>query len=236
MNPKLIVALDFAEQNKALALVEQLQPKDCALKVGSEMFCLFGADFVRRLVKMGFKIFLDLKFHDIPNTVAQACRACAELEVWMINVHASGGLTMMQAASKALEPFGANRPLLIAVSVLTSIGAQDLPAIGLDSSVGEQVGRLAQLTQSAGLDGVVCSAFEVPMIKKTCGQSFLTVTPGIRLATDRKNDQTRVMTPEQAVALGSDFLVVGRSITEAERPAEIVQAILFPKQKKTINY
>ena len=145
MSSKLIVAFDFADQNDAITLVEQLDPKLCAIKVGSEMFCLFGRDFVRRLIKMGFKIFLDLKFHDIPNTVAQACRACAELEVWMINVHASGGLAMMQAARKALEPFGANRPLLIAVTMLTSLGAEDLPAIGLDCSIEEQVNKLARI-------------------------------------------------------------------------------------------
>ncbi|CDZ79169.1 Orotidine 5'-phosphate decarboxylase [Legionella massiliensis] len=226
MNSKLIVALDFADQNEALTLVEQLDPTDCALKVGSEMFCLFGTDFVRRLVKMGFKIFLDLKFYDIPNTVAQACRACAELEVWMINVHASGGFNMMQAARKAIESFGGNRPLLTAVTVLTSMGPQDLPAIGLHSPIDEQVERLAQLTLSAGLDGVVCSAYEVPLIKKVCGQSFLTVTPGIRLSGDNKNDQTRVMTPDQAIGLGSDFLVVGRSITAAEKPAQVVEDIL----------
>ncbi|MBA2652087.1 MAG: orotidine-5'-phosphate decarboxylase [Tatlockia sp.] len=226
MSSQLIVALDFAKQNDALALAEQLDPKLCALKVGSEMFCLFGSEFVRRLIKMGFKIFLDLKFHDIPNTVAKACQACAELEVWMLNVHASGGLAMMKAARKALEPFGANRPLLIAVTILTSFGAEDLYAIGLDCTIEVQVERLAQLTLKAGLDGVVCSAYEVPMIKKVCGQTFLTVVPGIRLLNDDKNDQTRVMTPEQAVALGSDFLVVGRSITAATKPAKVVQKIL----------
>ncbi|MBA3536399.1 MAG: orotidine-5'-phosphate decarboxylase [Tatlockia sp.] len=226
MNLKLIVALDFANQDEALALIDQLDPKQCALKVGSEMFSLFGRDFVRRLTTRGFKVFLDLKFHDIPNTVAQACCACAELDVWMINVQASGGLAMMQAARKALEPFGATRPLLIAVTLLTSMGAEDLPAIGINCSVEEQVNRLAKLASAAGLDGVVCSAFEVPMIKKSCGNSFLTVTPGIRLLNDKKDDQTRVMTPIQALELGSDFLVVGRSITAAPAPAKIVEDIL----------
>jgi orotidine-5'-phosphate decarboxylase len=229
---KLIVALDFANQKDALALVEQLNPSQCALKVGSEMFTLFGTDFVRQLIRMGFKIFLDLKFHDIPNTVAQACRACAELEVWMINVHASGGLAMMQAARKAIEPFGASRPLLIAVTMLTSLGDNELPAIGLSPSIEDQVSRLALLTHNAGLDGIVCSAYEVPKIKMLCGSSFLTVTPGIRLLGDDKDDQTRVMTPEQALALGSDYLVVGRSITAAQAPASIVREILTITQSK----
>lgn len=226
MKTKLIVAFDFANQKEALSLASQLDPEHCALKIGSEMFTLFGAPLVRELINMGFKIFLDLKFHDIPNTVAQACRACAELGVWMINVHASGGLTMMQAARKALEPFDAQRPLLIAVTVLTSMGDDDLPAMGLNSSVDAQVSRLAQLAYSAGLDGVVCSPHEVPKIKELCGQYFLTVTPGIRLLGDSKNDQRRVMTAEEALALGSDFLVVGRSITAAQSPALIVQEIL----------
>ncbi len=225
MNLKLIIALDFADQNEALSLVDQLDPTQCALKVGSEMFSLFGNVFVRRLVTRGFKVFLDLKFHDIPNTVAQACRACAELEVWMINVQASGGLAMMQAARKAIEPFGDKRPLLIAVTLLTSMGAEDLPSIGIHCSVEEQVNRLAKLALAAGLDGVVCSAYEVPMIKKICGKDFLTITPGIRLLNDEKNDQTRVMTPSQAAKLGSDFLVVGRSITAAAEPGKVVQDI-----------
>lgn len=227
MSLKLIVALDFDHQNQALALVEKLNPDQCALKVGSEMFTLFGANFVRNLIKKGFKVFLDLKFHDIPNTVAQACKACADLDVWMINVHASGGLKMMQAAKKALESYGSNRPLLIAVTVLTSLGIDDLPAIGLPFSVEEQVNRLAKLAHDAELDGVVCSAHEVPMIKKLCDQTFLTVTPGIRFSGDKLDDQNRVMTPLQALQLGSDFLVVGRSITAAPEPEKVVQDLLL---------
>ncbi|ARH00270.1 orotidine-5'-phosphate decarboxylase [Legionella micdadei] len=227
MSLKLIVALDFDNQNDAFALVDKLNPDQCALKIGNEMFTLFGTDFVRNLIKKGFKIFLDLKFHDIPNTVAQACKACAELEVWMINVHASGGLRMMQAAKNAIEPYGASRPLLIAVTVLTSFGAEDLPEIGLSSSVEAQVDRLAKLAHDAELDGVVCSAYEVPMIKKSYGYSFLTVTPGIRLPGDEVNDQTRVITPVKALELGSDFLVVGRSITAAPNPEKIVQDLLL---------
>ncbi|KTD36207.1 orotidine 5`-phosphate decarboxylase [Legionella nautarum] len=226
MGLKLIVALDFANQRDALNLVEKLNPDQCAIKVGSEMFTLFGADFVRNLVDKGFKIFLDLKFHDIPNTVAHACKACAELGVWMINVHASGGLKMMQAAKKAIEPYGEKRPLLIAVTLLTSMGANDLPAIGCNASLDEQVKRLANLAHEAELDGVVCSAFEVPMIKKAFGPTFLTITPGIRLPGDQANDQTRIMTPAQALELGSDFLVVGRSITSAPEPTTVVQDLL----------
>ncbi|MBA2711054.1 MAG: orotidine-5'-phosphate decarboxylase [Tatlockia sp.] len=226
MNSKLIIALDFDNEDAALALVDQLNPSQCALKVGSEMFSSFGNSFVRRLVTRGFKVFLDLKFHDIPNTVAQACRACAELGVWMINVQASGGLAMMQASRKALEPFGDKKPLLIAVTLLTSMGAEDLPSIGINCSLEEQVSRLAKLTLAAALDGVVCSAYEVPLIKETCGNNFLTITPGIRLVNDDKNDQTRVLTPNQALELGSDFLVVGRSITAATEPAKVVNKIL----------
>jgi orotidine-5'-phosphate decarboxylase len=224
---KLIIALDFCQQNEALALVEKLNPQQVALKIGSGMFTLWGTDLVYRLVNRGFKVFLDLKFHDIPNTVVQACRACAELGVWMINVHASGGLAMMQAAKKALEPYGTHRPLLIAVTVLTSMGVEDLPAIGLTSSVAAQVKRLATLACVAELDGVVCSAFEVPLIKRSCGKSFLTITPGIRLLGDRADDQSRVVTPLQAIELGSDFLVVGRSITAAQDPVKIINELLL---------
>ncbi len=167
-----------------------------------------------------------MKFHDIPNTVARACQACAELGVWMVNVHASGGLAMMQTAVKALEPYGHDRPLLIAVTILTSMDTDNLPEIGLEPSVDTQVKRLAKLALQAGLDGVVCSALEVPMIKNTCGQSFLTVTPGIRLPGDKLNDQSRVVTPIQAVENGSDFLVLGRSITAAPNPAKVVSELL----------
>ena len=235
MNLKLIIALDISDQSEALALVHKLDPKRCALKVGSEMFTLFGPDFVRQLVQLGFKIFLDLKFHDIPNTVAQACRACAELGVWMINVHATGGLAMMQAAKGALEPYGEKRPLLIAVTVLTSMVAQDLPAIGLNSSVEQQVGCLAKLAYETGLDGVVCSAFEVPMIKALCSQSFLTVTPGIRLPGDKADDQSRIMSPSHALELGSDFLVIGRSITKAQQPAQVVDRLLLELKQAALN-
>ncbi|KTC78321.1 orotidine-5'-phosphate decarboxylase [Legionella brunensis] len=225
-NPKLIIALDFCKQNEALDLIDKVDPSQCALKIGSEMFTLFGMDFVRGLIQRRFKIFLDLKFHDIPNTVAQACRACAELGVWMINVHAMGGLQMMQSAKEAVSHYTSNRPLLIAVTVLTSMSSSELPTIGLEPSVDKQVERLAKLAYQAELDGVVCSAFEVPTVKEVCGSSFLTVTPGIRLSENEKDDQVRIMTPEQATELGSDFLVIGRPITRASNPSQVIDKIL----------
>ena len=223
---KLIVALDIKKQNQALALVDKLTPTNCILKVGSEMFTLFGSQFVQLLVSKGFKVFLDLKFHDIPNTVAQACVAAAELGVWMINVHALGGSAMMVAASQALIRYGKDRPLLIAVTILTSSTQQVLTEIGIELPIEEQVIRLALLAKNAGLDGVVCGALEVPEIKAVCGKQFLTVTPGIRLAGNALDDQARIVSVEQAVSLGSDYLVVGRPITQAEDPPLVIHEIL----------
>lgn len=225
MTSRLIVALDYCHKADAYTMIKHLDPALCVLKIGSEMFTLFGPDFIRELVEQGYKIFLDLKFHDIPNTVAKACCSAAELGVWMLNVHASGGLTMMHAAREALASY-AKRPLLIAVTVLTSMTASELPAIGLEPDVDTQVGRLSQLAYQAGLDGVVCSAYEVPLVKSLCGNDFLTVTPGIRLAGDALADQSRVMTPAQANAYGSDYLVIGRSITQASQPSVIIASIL----------
>ena len=226
MSPKLIVALDFNTQNEALSLVDQLEPTACALKVGSELFTLFGADFVKQLVDRHFNVFLDLKFHDIPNTVAKACQAGADLGVWMMNIHASGGLQMMKAANKALEPYGKDKPLLIAVTVLTSFSEADLVRIGVVRSVLEHVKNLAILSQEAGLDGVVSSAYEVAAIKEVCGLKFISVTPGIMLATGSKDDQSRVMTPQHAMKEGSDYLVIGRPITQSSDPALVVSEIL----------
>ncbi|MFC3909652.1 orotidine-5'-phosphate decarboxylase [Legionella dresdenensis] len=222
---KLIIALDYAREQDAFKLLDQLDPAQCALKVGSEMFTHFGTDFVSELIKRQYKVFLDLKFHDIPNTVAHACKAAAELGVWMLNVHASGGLNMMKAAVDSLLPYGDSKPLLIAVTVLTSMDEEQISEIGVNGTVEQQVSRLARLANQAGLDGVVCSAHETSQVKNLCGDSFLTVTPGIRLIGDNTDDQSRIMTPEHAARLGSDFLVVGRSITRAENPAEIVAAI-----------
>lgn len=226
MVSKLIVALDFNNQEDALNLIDKLNPASCALKIGSEMFTLFGANFIKLLVGRQFKIFLDLKFHDIPNTVAQACKACADLGVWMINVHALGGVKMMEAAKKAIEVYGNDRPLLIAVTVLTSFSEKELCKIGINYAIIEQVKLLASLAKDAGLDGVVSSAHEVQTIKQKCGNKFLTVTPGIRLSNNSRDDQTRVMTPSQAINEGSDYLVVGRPITQAPNPAMVVSEIL----------
>ncbi|ART79132.1 orotidine-5'-phosphate decarboxylase [Oceanisphaera avium] len=224
-DPKILIALDFADQAHALALVEQLDPRQCRLKVGKEMFTLFGPEFVRSLVKAGFDVFLDLKFHDIPNTVANAVVAAAELGVWMVNVHASGGLRMMKAAHEALLPYGEQAPLLIAVTVLTSMTDEDLAQVGVSSSPAEQVLSLARLTRDAGLDGVVCSAQEASLLKAELGANFKLITPGIRPAGSDAGDQRRIMTPQQALAAGSDYLVIGRPITLAPNPAQVLADI-----------
>lgn len=226
MAPQLIVALDFDNELHALRLIEKLDPKDCALKVGSEMFTLFGTQFVKKVIRQEFKVFLDLKFHDIPNTVAKACKAGADLGVWMMNVHASGGLSMMQAAKTAMEAYGADRPILIAVTVLTSFDQNELTHIGIKTPIPEHVRKLAELTKESGLDGVVCSAQEVKAMKQTCGPQFITVTPAIRLISDSRNDQARVMTPKKAIEEGSDHLVIGRPITQSLNPERVVADIL----------
>ena len=223
---KLIVALDFTDSSSALALVEQLDPNSCILKVGLELYTRLGASFVEQLISRQFKVFLDLKFHDIPNTVAQACKAAADLGVWMINVHALGGYQMMHTAMRALSSYREKRPLLIAVTILTSFSEQALSSIGITQSLAMETNQLAILAEHAGLDGVVCSAFEVEAIKASCGASFLTVTPGIRFPDDSKDDQARFVTPQQAIALGSDFLVVGRSITNAPDPVSRLRDLL----------
>ncbi|MDP5291372.1 orotidine-5'-phosphate decarboxylase [Oceanimonas sp. CHS3-5] len=224
-DPKVLIALDFAGEQQARALVAQLDPAQCRLKVGKEMFTLFGPDFVRHLVALGFDVFLDLKFHDIPNTVAKAVAAAAELGVWMVNVHASGGSRMMEAAKSALAPYGDKAPLLIAVTVLTSMTADELNQTGVLRSPAEQVLALARLTQQAGLDGVVCSAQEASLLKSELGPDFKLVTPGIRPAGSDAGDQRRIMTPELALKAGSDYLVIGRPITQAADPAAALTAI-----------
>lgn len=224
--PKLIVALDFDNQEDAFTLIDKLEPTQCALKVGSELFTLLGPIFVKLLVARDFKVFLDLKFHDIPNTVAKVCKVGADLGVWMMNVHASGGYKMMSAAREAIDSYGKDKPLLIAVTILTSFNQEDLPSIGITHSLTEQVKNLARVTRDAGLDGVVSSAHEVKLIKELCGTDFLTVTPGIRLLNNANDDQSRIMTPEQAIKQGSDYLVVGRPITQAASPERVVAEIL----------
>jgi orotidine-5'-phosphate decarboxylase len=219
LDPKVLVALDYQCEADALAFVERVSPTQCRLKVGKEMFTLFGPQFVRQLVAKGFDVFLDLKFHDIPNTVAKAVAASAELGVWMVNVHASGGERMMRAAKAALVPYGDKAPLLIGVTVLTSMEQEDLQGIGLDISPAEQVLRLARLARASGLDGVVCSANEARELKAALGDDFTLVTPGIRPLGAAQGDQRRVMTPREAVAAGADYLVIGRPITQSADPA-----------------
>ncbi|NLS53955.1 orotidine-5'-phosphate decarboxylase [Hafnia alvei] len=222
----ILVALDYADKNAALAFVDNIDPRDCRLKVGKEMFTLFGPQFVRELQQRQFEIFLDLKFHDIPNTAAHAVAAAAELGVWMVNVHASGGARMMTAAREALLPFGKDAPLLIAVTVLTSIEAQDLRGIGIELSPADYAERLALLTKECGLDGVVCSAHEATRLKASCGQAFKLVTPGIRPAGSSAGDQRRIMTPVEAAKAGVDYMVIGRPITQSPAPAETLREIL----------
>jgi orotidine-5'-phosphate decarboxylase len=223
-HPRVIVALDFADAARALALVERLDPASCRLKVGNELFTVAGPEFVRALVGRGFRVFLDLKFHDIPNTVAAACRAAAALGVWMINVHAAGGRAMLTAAREALaaerEP-----PFLIAVSVLTSLGDADLDAVGVAGTTTEAALRLSRLAQSCGLDGVVCSGHEAHALRSAFGAGFCLVTPGIRLAEDDKNDQHRIMTPRAAIENGAHYLVMGRPITLAPDPRGALMAV-----------
>jgi len=228
MSSRLIVALDFPSKNEALAFVSQLSPSDCKLKVGLELYVSAGAEIVHQLTEAGFDIFLDLKFHDIPNTVASACKAAAKLNVWMMNVHASGGLEMMQVASDALQNEthrASQSPRLIAVSVLTSMSDEQLQQTGVNTVTKEQVAHLAYLAKKAGLDGMVCSAQEATLLRERFGDDFLLVTPGIRPVGSAKGDQSRVMTPTAAINAGADYLVVGRPITQAENPLEIIEQI-----------
>lgn len=224
-DPKIIVALDFPSQDPALALADQLDPAKCRLKVGKELFTRSGPDLVKALQSRGFDIFLDLKFHDIPNTTSAAVVAAAELGVWMVNVHASGGEKMMVACRERLEAFGNDRPLLIAVTVLTSMSDEDLAGIGITGSAEAHVSRLATLTKNSGLDGVVCSAQEAPRLKAEQGSDFQLITPGIRPLTADKGDQQRIMTPTDALKAGSDYLVIGRPITQAPDPLAALKAI-----------
>ncbi|MBD8104975.1 orotidine-5'-phosphate decarboxylase [Erwinia persicina] len=227
----IVVALDYADRNNALAFIDQIEPGSCRLKIGKEMFTRFGPQWVRDVQQRGFEVFLDLKFHDIPNTTAHAVAAAADLGVWMVNVHASGGARMMTAAREALVPFGKDAPLLIAVTVLTSMDADDLRGLGIELSPAEQAGRLARLTQQCGLDGVVCSAQEARHFKQAIGQTFRLVTPGIRPAGSDAGDQRRIMTPRQAQLAGVDYMVIGRPITQSADPASTLRSILNDLQE-----
>ncbi|MFY9180228.1 MAG: orotidine-5'-phosphate decarboxylase [Venatoribacter sp.] len=219
----IVVALDYANQVDALNMAALLNPAQCRVKVGKELFTSAGPAVVEALQTKGFDVFLDLKFHDIPNTCAKAVGAAAELGVWMVNVHASGGRRMMEAARNEIEK-RSHQPLLIGVTVLTSMEQADLAEIGLNLDPKTQVERLAKLAQSSGLDGVVCSAHEVGMIKNL--GNFLTVTPGIRPVGSDLGDQRRIMTPPQALAAGVDYMVIGRPITQAANPAQACADIL----------
>ena len=224
-DPKIIVALDYPQAAPALALAERLEPGMCRLKVGKELFTAAGPQLVESLQQRGFEVFLDLKFHDIPNTTAQACKAAASLGVWMVNVHALGGRRMMETAREALANL-AQRPKLIAVTVLTSMAQEDLQGIGIEASPAQMVARLAALAQDSGLDGVVCSAQEAALLREQRGRGFLLVTPGIRPADAAADDQSRIMTPQAALAAGSSYLVIGRPITQASDPLAALRAII----------
>jgi orotidine-5'-phosphate decarboxylase len=228
-DPRVIVALDFANPMHALALADRLDPATCALKVGKELFVIAGPEPVRWMIERGFRVFLDLKFHDIPNTVAQACAAATRLGVWMLNVHAPGGRAMLEAARDAVASTAAEqgrpRPLLIAVTVLTSLADSDLRDTGIAATAAQQALRLARLTAATGLDGVVCSAAEAPALRAALGPGFRLVTAGIRPAGSAADDQARIITPEAAIANGADYLVIGRPITQADDPVAALAAI-----------
>ena len=221
----IVVALDYQSSDQALAMANQLDPSRCRLKVGKELFTAAGPQLVEQLQKQGFEIFLDLKFHDIPNTVAKAVLAAARMGVWMVNVHASGGAEMMQTTRSALREKGGHQPLLIAVTVLTSMDAQGLKATGINQLPAERVLSLAQLSQASGFDGVVCSAQESQLLKSNLGDDFKLITPGIRPHFSAVGDQKRIMTPAQAMQAGSDYLVIGRPITQAQNPMDALALI-----------
>jgi len=219
---RLIIAMDFAEKNHALALADKLDPKRCRLKVGKEMFTRFGPDLVKQLHNRDFELFLDLKYHDIPNTVAKACAAAADLGVWMVNLHTSGGRKMMEAAATQLQDYGTDAPLLTGVTVLTSMSVEEMHETGIDGSIEQRVLSLAKLAEDCGLDGVVCSALEASTLRKTIADNFLLVTPGIRPAGSAAGDQHRIMTPVDALSAGSDYLVIGRPVTQAGEPLKVM--------------
>jgi orotidine-5'-phosphate decarboxylase len=240
---KVIVALDYADAASAMSLVNQLDPNLCKLKVGKELFTAAGPQLVEQLVNKNFKVFLDLKFHDIPNTVASACKAASNLGVWMLNVHACGGLNMMQAALEGVNK-SQHQPLLIAVTVLTSMNQADLAQIGVKADIESQVLALAKLTQLAGLHGVVCSALETQALRKSLGEDFCLVTPGIRPILENsvlengkvnQDDQTRVVTPLQAIKNGSSYLVIGRPITQAANPLKALEEIVSQLVVKSLK-
>lgn len=223
-DPKIIVALDYPTESQAFDLIDKLDASLCRLKVGKEMFTHLGPEFVEKIQSKGFDVFLDLKYHDIPNTVAKACEAAAKLGVWMVNVHASGGRRMMEAASEALANYQQS-PILIAVTVLTSMSQEDLLELGVNETPEEQAVKLATLAKSSGMDGVVCSAQEAPRMRTELGNDFILVSPGIRPAGSAADDQRRIMTPQKALQAGSDYLVIGRPITQSDNPLGVLRTI-----------
>lgn len=224
-DPKIIVALDYSDAQPALELVARLEPALCRLKVGMELFTTARSRLIEQLMQRGFEIFLDLKFHDIPNTTAQACKAAAELGVWMVNVHALGGRKMLEAAREAMSLY-TQSPKLIAVTLLTSMAQEDLADLGIAATPADMVLRLAKLARVSGLDGVVCSAREAALLRQHCGSEFCLVTPGIRPVDAVADDQSRVMTPCAALDQGANYLVIGRPITRAADPLQALQNII----------
>ncbi len=224
--PHIIVALDNLDRTSAVLLAKQLNPKQCRLKIGKELFTAYGPALVEQLMKLDFEIFLDLKFHDIPNTTAKACLAAAKLGIWMLNVHTLGGIEMLRTAHEAIDKLTGYKPLLIGVTLLTSLTEQDLSALGFQNSLEQQVLSLAELAYQTGLDGVVCSPHEAFSLRKKFGEKFCLVTPGIRLADSPPDDQQRHLTPKEAVSQGADYLVIGRPITQAKNPAEILDLMI----------
>ena len=223
---RIIVALDYPDKKSAMDFVNQVNPDLCCLKIGKHLFTKYGPDFVSELIAQKFRVFLDLKFHDIPNTIFDACTAAAQLGVWMMDVHVAGGVEMMRAARRAIDQFPVGkRPLLIGVTVLTSLTENDLKFLGITDSIENLVLRMSQTAKDCGLDGVVCSAKEAVLVRKKCGDDFLLVTPGIRFVSDDADDQKRILTPEAALAAGASYLVIGRSITAAKDPAKVLRAV-----------
>ncbi|MBL79639.1 MAG: orotidine-5'-phosphate decarboxylase [Nitrosomonadaceae bacterium] len=221
-DPCIIVALDFPNEGQALQLAKRLDPKLCRVKIGKELFTSTGPRIVEKLMSMGFEVFLDLKFHDIPNTVASACRVAGDLGVWMINIHALGGKKMLASARDAL-PFGGTK--LVAVTLLTSMGTGDLESIGFNGNSEDMVKKLALLARGCGLDGVVCSALEASQLRQTMGVNFNLITPGIRPLGSLSDDQNRIATPQIAIQNGADYLVIGRPITQAKDPLLMLEKI-----------
>lgn len=226
-DPTVIVAMDFDDQDPVLNLLPQLDPNACAIKIGITLFTRYGPALVEHVQSQGFKVFLDLKFHDIPMQVAGAVKSAADLGVWMLSLHASGGPAMLREAKAVLAPYGDKAPLLMAITLLTSLDADAVKAIGYAQALETSVLQLARLAEEASVDGVVSSAHELAALRNTCGPNFKYLTPGIRLESVRGEDQVRVMTPRQALAHGSNYLVIGRPITQAANPAEALNKILL---------